>query len=131
MVVDFRSFPAILPKLMDILNLTAKQLRQGAALKEQIESLQTELNQLLDGVVEQPQTVARGTPKRTMSAAGRARIAAAAKARWAKFRKQKGAASASSAPQPKRKMSAAARARLSAIAKARWKKAKRAGKIRL
>ena len=67
--------------------------------------------------------------KRKMSAAGRARIAAGARARWARI---KGTKSANvSARAPKRKMSAAARARLSAIAKARWKKSRALGKSTL
>jgi hypothetical protein len=60
-----------------------------------------------------------------MSAAGRARIAAAQKARWAKI---KGAKPAPKAPAKKRTMSAAGRARISAAAKARWAKARAAGK---
>jgi hypothetical protein len=59
-----------------------------------------------------------------MSAAGRAKIAAGQKARWAKAKGQKMKQS-----QPKkRKMSAAARAKISAAAKARWAKVKAAGK---
>ena len=63
-----------------------------------------------------------------MSAAGRARIAAAAKARWAKI---KGAKAGKAVQKPKRKISAAGRARLVALAKARWAKVKKAGKSRL
>jgi len=61
-----------------------------------------------------------------MSAAGRARIAAAQKARWAK------AKSATQESKPgsmgRKKMSAAGRKRLAASAKARWAKAKASGK---
>lgn len=53
-----------------------------------------------------------------MSAAGRARIAAAQRARWAKV---KGIKLVPSAPK-KRKMSAAAIARIRAAQKARWAK---------
>jgi len=59
-----------------------------------------------------------------MSASARARISAAAKARWAKIKGK-------SAKKAKRKMSAKAKARLSALAKARWAKAKKAGKTKL
>lgn len=112
---------------MEILNITSGQLRKAADLQDQIESLQSQLQSLLDGNVKPP-TAAPGTPgKRKMSAAGRARIAAAARARWAKLR---GTAPAKTS-KPKRQMSAAARARLSALAKARWKKAKAAGKATL
>ena len=62
-----------------------------------------------------------------MSAVGRARIAAAQKARWAKVKGDK----VEAAPKKRRKMSAAGRARMAAAAKARWAKAKAAGKNRL
>ena len=57
-----------------------------------------------------------------MSAAGRARIVAAAKARWAKVKEKK--SNTAPAQKPKRQMSAAARAKISAAAKARWAKIK-------
>jgi hypothetical protein len=56
---------------------------------------------------------------RTMSAAGRARIAAAQRARWAKV---KGRQAGKTAPVKKRKLSAAALARIRAAQKARWAK---------
>ncbi len=65
-----------------------------------------------------------------MSAAGRARIAAAARARWAKYRRGATPAKAAKAVKKKR-FSAAARAKLSAAAKARWARAKAAGKSAL
>lgn len=104
--------------------LSANQLRRAADLQEQIESLQGQLTQLLGA----PAGIgAAATPKkRHMSAAARARIAAGARARWAKIK-----GTAAPARKPKRTMSAAAKARLSALAKARWKKAKAAGKTTL
>jgi hypothetical protein len=53
--------------------------------------------------------------KRTMSAAGRKRIAAAQRARWAKTKQ---------AQKPKRTMSASARRKIAAAQRARWAKAK-------
>lgn len=65
----------------------------------------------------------RGTGKRQLSAAARARIAAAQKARWAKFRQD-----AKVVPiRAKRTMSAAARRKIAAAQRARWAKVK-AGK---
>jgi hypothetical protein len=99
-------------------NLTPKQLRQAADLKERIEALQQKLDGLLGA-----SAAARAVPKRKkISAAGIARIRAAQKARWAAIKKSKGA------PRPKRKVSAAGRARLAALARARWAKVKAAGK---
>src|ERR1043166_8129758 len=99
-------------------NFTPGQLRLAANLKEKIDNLQRQLSRLLGGSAPASGGPARG--KRKISAAGRAHIAAAARARWAKFRSKFGGKAA--ARKPRRKMSAAARARLSAIARARWKK---------
>jgi len=71
-----------------------------------------------------------------MSAAGRARIAAAKKARWAKAHAVN---ESTETPQiatkagrkAKRKMSAAGRAAIAAAAKARWAKVKAAGRTKL
>ena|SRR5207245_944791 len=108
-------------------DLTPKQLRQAADLKERIDSLQHDLSQIL-GAVAPTNLAPAAQQKRKMSAAGRARIAAAARVRWAKI---KGTASTTPATQPKRTMSAAARARLSAMAKARWEKVRAAGRSAL
>lgn len=107
-----------------ILRLSSAQLRQAARLQEKIESLHSELERL-DGAATTPTAVPKR--RRKMSAAGRAKIAAAQKARWAKVKGHAG----KPAHKPKRKMSAAARAKLAAAAKARWAKAKAAGKKRL
>jgi len=64
---------------------------------------------------------------RSMSAAGRRAIAAAARARWAKYRGEKPTKTGGK----RRKMSAAARAKMVRVARARWRKAKAAGRSRL
>ncbi len=97
-------------------NISSKQLLRAAQIKEQIESLETELAQLLGGSENHKETKPGG---RTMSNAARAKIAAAARARWAKVRAAKGKANVAE-PKPKRRMSAAGRARIAAAAKARW-----------
>jgi hypothetical protein len=103
-------------------SLTAIQLRRAVGLKEQIDALNKELASILGA----PAPVSAKPPKkRKMSAAGRAKIAAAQKARWAKVKRAK---SVAKAPAKKRKMSAAAKAKISAAAKARWAKVKAAGK---
>lgn len=68
---------------MNILNLSSKQMREAANLKDQIDRLQARLNGLAGNSV--PAKAAR-RKRRTMSAAGRAAIAAAQKARWAKIK---------------------------------------------
>ena len=73
--------------MSSIANLSAQQLRRAATLKEQIQSLENELGQIL-GSSEKP-IVAAPKKRRKMSAAGRARMSAAAKARWAKAKATK------------------------------------------
>lgn len=104
-------------------SLSAQQLRRAAAIKDQIEALESELGKILGGGGAATTPVASG--KRTMSASARARIAAAQKARWAKV---KGTKATKPAGAPRRKMSAAAKAKIAAAAKARWAKAKAAGR---
>jgi len=108
--------------MSNLLSLTTKQLRRAVALKGKIEALNNKLASLLGSPALTP---AKARKKRGMSAAGRAAVAAAQKARWAKI---KAAKPATKAPAKRRKMSAAARAKIAAAAKARWAKAKAAGK---
>ena len=79
-----------------MITITPKQLRKAADIQEKIQSLQEELGQILGAEVSSPVEATKAPRKRKMSATGRAAIAAAAKARWAKV---KGTA-------PKNKMSA-------------------------
>lgn len=68
--------------------LSVQQLKRAVAIKERIARLEKKLASLLGG----PDTAPAGKtrkPRRKMSAAGRARIAAAAKARWAKVKAAK------------------------------------------
>jgi len=69
-----------------LMELTSAQLKRGAAIKEEIASLEEELA----GILGAPASVSKPVKKkRGMSAAGRARVAAAQKARWAKIRAAK------------------------------------------
>jgi hypothetical protein len=68
-----------------IASLSAKQLRRAADIKDKIQSLEKELEQILGSSIE-PAAPAAPKKRRKMSAAGRARISAAAKARWAKIK---------------------------------------------
>jgi hypothetical protein len=113
-----------------ITGLSPKALRRAADLQERIQSLQEELGQLLGGAAATPAQPTE-TPKKKwkFSAASRAKMRAAQKARWAKIKGT--TASAKPAKKAKRKMSAAGRAAISAAVKARWAKAKKAGKSRL
>lgn len=110
---------------MDILNLTPAQLKHAADIKEQIAALEDQLQSIVRGGggngVSSPLRMRRNR----MSAAGRARIIAAQKARWAKFKKGKGAPVRAAKT---RRFSAAARAKIAAAARRRWAKAKASGK---
>jgi hypothetical protein len=104
--------------MSNILNsLSLAQLQRAVVIKERVEALESELEGLVGGggSVAMATIKARGY---TISAAGRARIAAAQRARWAKAKGNKA----------KRKMSAAGRAAISRAAKARWAKARAAGR---
>jgi hypothetical protein len=67
-------------------------------------------------------------PRRKISAKGRARIAAAQRARWAKVNGQKVVPIAKEHTPAKRTMSASARRKIAAAQRARWARVKR-GKI--
>ncbi|MGO9199877.1 MAG: hypothetical protein ACLQM8_04990 [Limisphaerales bacterium] len=127
---------------MNISNLTPEQLRSAADLKEKIDGLQNELNEVLGGeasaavqpAVEAPQRPANGRrgKRKKVSPEGLANIRAAAKARWAARRMEKMTAMAAEPEQPvkrKRTMTEAWRkalARAHAARRAKSKAAKQA-----
>jgi len=92
-------------------------------LKEKIQSLERELGRLLGSTADSTATAVPRRKKFRMSAAAKAKISAAAKARWARIKGK--------APAPKKskgKMSAATKAKLSAKLKAIWAKRRAAKK---
>ncbi|MEI6196806.1 MAG: hypothetical protein WCS42_21025 [Verrucomicrobiota bacterium] len=107
--------------IIQLSTLTTIQLRHAADLKEKIGALSKELSALLGT----PSPASTKTPKKKggMSAAGRAKVAAAQKARWAKIKATK---PVTKAPAKKSKMSAVGRAKIAAAQKARWAKIKAA-----
>jgi hypothetical protein len=105
--------------MSSISSLSVQQLRKAAGLKEKIETLEKELGRLLGSTTAPASGATPKKKKYTMSAAARARISAAAKARWAKAR-GKATAAQPGPKKAKRKMSAAAKAKLSAKLKAVW-----------
>ena len=89
---------------MTRITATPAQLHKAADIQEKILSLQAELGQLLGAEVSiTAEPTEAPTGKRKFSAAARAKMRAAQKARWAKI---KGTASIVPAPKKKRKMSA-------------------------
>jgi hypothetical protein len=111
---------------MNLFDLTIKQLKRAAAIKEQLADLNQELRAMLGAPAN---TRAARKKNRTMSTAAKKKIAAAQRARWASLRPANPATrSVKPAAKAKRKtMSPAARAKLSAKLKAYWA-AKKAGK---
>ena len=114
-----------------ISELSAAQLRRAAQIKEQIASLEKQIQSLLG------QAAPAARKKGTLSAAGRAKISAALRARWARVRAAKqgqsspkpaqAVAKPASKPAPQRKaMSAAQKAKIAATMRARWAKIKAA-----
>jgi predicted P-loop ATPase len=142
-----------------MINITPQQLRKAADIQERIQSLQKELGQLLDASGPAETATTEAPKRRKFSAAARAKMRAAQKARWAKIKgtapeakpakkpkrkmsaqgianirpgvAKRMAAQGKVVQKPKRKFSAAGRAALSAAAKARWAKAKKGGKTSL
>jgi len=118
MLDEMGSIGIFLKAMTQLLNLTTAKLKRIIVLKQQIEKLQARLEVLAGGSAAPAAKPGRKTW--TMSLSGRRKIAAAARARWAKVKGTK------TAPK-KRVISAAARAKMAAAAKARWAKVK-AGK---
>lgn len=100
-------------------NLSIKQLRKLIPIKEQIETLQGEIEAITGGGGFVASHKRRGRKKMSRSEAARIAVAA----RWAKVRAAKGGA----APKKKSKFSAAHRAALAAAQKARWARVRAEG----
>ncbi|MGP8200802.1 MAG: hypothetical protein ACLQU4_15005 [Limisphaerales bacterium] len=94
------------------------ELRQLISLKEQIETLQNQLQAFGDERGNGLEVIPEKRGRRRTSASARRKIGLAQKARWAKRR----GAEPVTPPTKKRRMSAAGRARIAAAAKARWAK---------
>lgn len=105
--------------MTNLLSLTSAHLKHAASLKDKIAELEHELASILGAA---PAPAVKAMKIKKFSAAARAKISAAQKARWAKLKVVKPVA------KKKSKMSAAGRARVSAAQKARWAKIKAAKK---
>jgi hypothetical protein len=122
-------------------DLTTSQLRTIVAIKEQIETLQGQLDSIAagggGGGGEIPIPAAEEAPvparrKYHMTAAHKRKlIKALARARKIRWAKMKGTASTSKPAKKKRRISAAGRAAMRAAGKARWAKARAEGKTTL
>ncbi len=112
--------------------LRAELEQEYATIQTQLKEVEAALGDQLAVPPAEAPAATRGRPKGKgkMSAAGRAAISAAAKARWAKVNAAKATTAAApaseAAAKPKRKMSAAGKAAIAAAAKARWAKVRAA-----
>jgi hypothetical protein len=110
------------------MDLSTRKLEQALSIRRQIDALERRLRGLVGGMSGGAATAParRGGGRRRLSTAARAKIAAAARARWARFRA--GRSGAKAGKKRKGGISAAGRRRLSQLMKARWaarRKAKR------
>ena len=101
-------------------DISVQQLQRAVIIRQQIESLKVALSDILGGEPANGTHLPFSFKRKGMSPAGRARVAAAQRARWAKLKGKS-----------RRKMSASAKAKIAAAARARWKKAKAQGRNRL
>ena len=118
---------------IDLQTATTEQLKRVIEIREQIDALQNQLNQIAGGEVPTPGPAPskRGRPpgKRYFSPAARQAMAEAARKRWAVRKKGDGApAKMEATPKGKRTMSPEGRARIAAAAKKRWAAKRKADK---
>src|SRR5215467_9862310 len=102
------------------MDISLKALQEAIAIRRQIEILERRLSSILR--VPSPSAAPRGGPRR-FSAVTRARLAAAARARWARIK----AGKERNPLQKKGGLTPAGRKRLSRLMKARWAARRRSG----
>jgi hypothetical protein len=100
------------------MHISLNSLEQALSIRREIDTLENRLAALLGRTISSHPTIGKGR-RRNMSAAARAKIAAAQRARWAKVK----AGQTNGAVKPRAKkggITAAGRRRLSQLMKARW-----------
>lgn len=114
---------------IDLRNVATEQLKQVIELREKIDALQNELDQLLGEeappISRKPAKPAKPAGKRVLSPAAKASIAAAQKKRWAAHRRNKAKnapekAEAKPKAKTKRTMSPDAKAKIAAAQREIW-----------
>ena len=109
-------------------DLPISKLKRAVGLRERIESLKTELDELLGARSYLPARGDRNSraqdqhaaprERRGLTSAGRARIAAAQRLRWSKYNASRPARAETPSKEPR--LSAEGRARVAAAVRARW-----------
>lgn len=103
------------------MDISVKALQEAISIRQQIDNLQRRLSSVLRGTAERPTTPS--ATGRYFSPATRAKLSAAARARWARRRGTTAAAPA----RRKGQLTPAGRRKLSQLMKARWAARRRAG----
>jgi len=109
------------------MDISVKELQEAISIRQQIDNLQRRLSSLLRGAPQRPTAPpAPAASGRYFSPATRAKLAAAARARWARTRGP-GGTTAPSAAGRKGQLTPAGRRKLSQLMKARWAARRKAG----
>jgi hypothetical protein len=109
------------------MDISVKELQEAISIRQQIDNLQRRLSSLLRGAPQRPTAPTapgRTAPGRFFSPATRAKLAAAARARWARTR---GTGAVAAPAKRKGQLTPAGRRKLSQLMKARWAARRKAG----
>src|SRR6266542_4666072 len=105
------------------MDISVKSLEQAISIRRQIDNLQRRLSSILGGGAPPTMTTTRPAAGRYFSPSTRAKLSAAARARWAKLR---GGATTATSARKKGQLTPAGRRKLSQLMKARWAARRRA-----
>jgi len=107
------------------MDVSVKELQEAISIRQQIDGLQRRLSSLLRGAPQRPTPATAPTASgRYFSRATRAKLSAAARARWARTR---GSTKGGAPTKRKGQLTAAGRRKLSQLMKARWAARRKAG----
>jgi len=121
-VVSFSSHHVALTAKLNLMDTSVKALQEAIVIRRRIDTLEKRLSSILRGSLPAA-AVHRGGPQR-VSAATRAKLASAARARWAKIK----AGKERNPFKKKGGLTPAGRKRLSQLMKARWAARRKAGR---
>jgi Spy/CpxP family protein refolding chaperone len=109
------------------MDISVKDLQEAISIRQQIDNLQRRLSSLLRGAPQTPAPEPRTTPSasgRYFSPSTRAKLSAAARARWAR---RQGTGTAAAPAKGRGQLTPAGRRKLSQLMKARWAARRKAG----
>ncbi len=111
------------------MDISVKDLQEAISIRQQIDNLQRRLSSLLRGAPQTTTPTTRSTSRRYFSPSTRAKLSAAARARWARRQGTGTAGTAGTAAPAKGRgqLTPAGRRKLSQLMKARWAARRKAG----